>query len=161
MKERMEEVIEDYLDGLLSGPAAVRLERDLLKPDVAAAFNEALLLRELLNNLPPDEPPPGLSRRIEAAMRLQANRSGFLSKPKQKTTLGRILDGLGWGVRWPGYTLAAVSPGSAAIKEMGQSAVDFSLGPLKAPAKRGFKTIGRIQKPIWKAAFSKVWSKVL
>ena len=161
MSEQMEEVSEDYLDGLLSGSEATQFERDLLKPDVAAAFNETLLLRELLNNLPPDEPPPGLTRRIEAAMRLQANRSGSLKEPKQKTTLGRILVGLGWGVRWPGYTLAAVSPGSAAVKEVGWSAVGFSMGPLKAPAKKGLETIGRIQKPIWKAALTKVWSKVL
>jgi hypothetical protein len=56
----LDERIERYLDGELPADEVARLERELLEPEVARALSEALLLRELLGEAGPAEPPPYL-----------------------------------------------------------------------------------------------------
>ena len=161
MSQTEQDRAEDYLDGLLSARFAAEFERDLLEPEAAAALNEALLLRELLANLPPVTPPPGLVGRIERAMALQPLPSDYRSANKPRSSLGQILNGLSWGLRWPGYALAAVSPGSMAMKDTGLNTVTVTLGPLETPMQRGLSKLGAVQKSLWKKAAAKLWSRFL
>ena len=61
MIQNISELVEAYLEGRLSAEETDRIERDLLQPEVASAFREALVFRDLLHHLPPDAPPSGLS----------------------------------------------------------------------------------------------------
>jgi hypothetical protein len=151
--------IEDYLDGQLSDEETRQFENDLLKKEVAAAFREVLVMRELLTNLPPDEPPPGLIERIEASLDLNSMPLSGKAKKKKSSSLGQIVNGFRWGLRWPGYALAGISGSSITLKNSlsGMDAVGYSLGPLNEPVRERISSIRLPEKPFWKIALSKLW----
>ena len=60
MNNSLDDRIEDYLNGVLSDEDTKRFEEELLKEDVATEFREVLFMKELLRDIPPPEPPPGL-----------------------------------------------------------------------------------------------------
>ena len=49
--------VEDYLNGNLSDEETLRFEKDLAQGELNNVFCETLFMRDLLKNLPPDEPP--------------------------------------------------------------------------------------------------------
>ena len=153
------ERIEEYLNGQLSDEETRQFENDLLKKEVATAFREALIIRELVSGLPSDEPPPGLIERIEASLDLSSSPSTGKAKPKRPSSLGQIVNGFRWGLRWPGYALAGISSSSITLKSSlsGMDTVGYSLGPLNEPVRERINSIRLPKKPLWKIALSKLW----
>ena len=159
MTHILDERIEDYLNGILSEEDTKRFEEDLLKEDVAAEFREVLFMRELLRDLPPDDPPPGLIERIETSLALERKQADRETESRGRSSFGQIMNAFRWSLSWPGYALAGISSGSGAMKDSlsGINAVSYSLGPLREPARKGIRTIWFPKKPLWKIALSKLW----
>ena len=159
MTRKLDERIEDYLNGQLSDEETKQFENDLLTKEVATAFREALIMRELLSGLPSDEPPPSLIERIEASLNLSSSISIEKAQPKKSSSLGQIVNGLQWGLRWPGYALGGISGSSIPLKSSlsGMDMVGYSLGPLNEPVRERINAISLPKKPLWKIALSKLW----
>ena len=123
----LEQSVEDYLDGLLSAKSANWLEHNLIRPEVAAVFTEALILRELLRAAGPEDLLEGLVERIEDAVLSQLPRERRRSLLSGGTR--SILSGLSWAVRGPAM---AVPSGSGGTRETlsGLGTVRYTLGPL-------------------------------
>jgi hypothetical protein len=156
------ERIERYLDGLLDEEKTRDFEQDLLKADVAALFREVLLMRELLRELPPAEPPEGLVERIEAALAVApALQQASEIKSKEKT--GGFWSVLKAGFRWPGYSLAGMSSGTETLKNSvsGMRTIGYALGPLRDPLRKGAAAVRRAGKPLWKSALTSAAKGVL
>jgi hypothetical protein len=168
MNQELQDRIEDYLDGRLDDEAARRFEQDLLKKDVAAEFREALLLRELLGSLPPEQPPEGLVQRIESALiqdrreRRERRDAGQQSDTAATRPAGGIVAAFKTGLRWPGYALAGLMGGPKILKESagGLQTIGYSLGPLREPARRRIQAISLPRKPLWKIALAKTWQGI-
>ena len=162
MNQELQDRIEDYLDGALDGEAARRFEQELLQEEVAAEFREALLLRELLGSLGPDQPPEGLVQRIESAL-VQDRRDPMpQSGAESKGLFGGLAATVKAGVRWPGYALAGLMGGPTALKGSvsGMQTIGYSLGPLREPARKGIQAIRLPRRPLWKIALSRAWQGV-
>ena len=159
MTQMLHEQIEDYLNGQLSEEDTRHFENNLLKREVATAFREALVFRELLRSLPPDEPPPGLIDRIEASLDLSSNRPTRKAKPKQTSRLGHVVNGFKWGLRWPRYALPGISRGSIELKNSlsVMDTIGYSLGPLNELMRDRASAIRLPKKTLWKIALSKLW----
>ena len=159
MTRTIDERIEDFLNGQLSDIETREFEKDLLKNEIATAFREALMIRELLSGLPPYEPPPGLIERIETSLDLSVSPSTRKAKPEKPSSFGQIVNGFKWGFRWPGYALAGISGSSMALKSplFGMDTVVYSLGPLNEPVRERINSIRLPQKPLWKIVLSKLW----
>jgi hypothetical protein len=159
MTQSLQDRIDAYLNGLLSEEETNRFEQDLLKEDIAAEFREALLMRELLHDLPPDSPPTGLIERIEASLALDSATARREIKSKQSSSFGRIINAFGWGLRWPGYALAGMSGGSGVLKDSFSSInmVGYSLGPLREPVQNRIRSIQFSPKSLLKFGLSKLW----
>lgn len=148
MTRTLQEYVEDYLNGQLSDEENRQFEKDLFHTEVAAVFREALIMRELLTNLPLDEPPSGLVKRIETSLGLDSSPPTGEEKQKGASSLGQIISGFRWALRWPGYALGGIS----GMKTMG-----YSLGPLKEPVSERIDSIRLPKKPLWKIALSALW----
>ena len=123
----LEQLAEDYLDGLLSAKEANWLEHNLVRPEVGAVFTEALILRELLRTVGPDLMPEGLVERLEEAVLSQLPREQRRSLLSGGTR--SILSGLSWAVRGPAL---AVPSGRSGTRETlsGLGTVRYTLGAL-------------------------------
>jgi len=159
MTQTLDEQIEDYLNGQLSGEETKRFEKKLLNKKIAAAFNEALIIRELLSSLPSDEPPPGMIERIEASLDLSSSPPTRQAKPKKFSRLSHVFNGFRWGLRWPGYALTGISSSSSKLKSSfsGIDTIGYSLGPLNEPVRNRASNFRLSTKPLWKIALSKLW----
>jgi len=144
-----------YLDGSLSRDEARAFERDLAeKPEVARALNSALVLREMLQSMPPTSPPEGLEERIAGALALV----GESSDREASALLPRVraaLSGFSWSVRGPAMALGSL--GNAEPVAAGLTQARWILGPLGAPREAKPKPPS---KPIWQRALAYAWSKV-
>jgi hypothetical protein len=154
--------IESYLDGLLDETQTHRFEQDLLKEDVAALFREVLLMRELLGELPPDEPPEGLVDRIEAALAVAPARQKAVEIQSREETTG-FWTALKAGLSWPGYSVSAVAAGSEGLQSAlsGMRTIGYALGPLRTPVHKGVAAIRQAGAPLWKSALTSVAKGVL
>ena len=163
MNQALQDRIEDYLDGALDGEAARRFEQELLQEELAAEFREALILRELLGSLGPDQPPEGLVQRIESA--LVQDRRDPKTQPgaESKGLFGGLAKTVKAGVRWPGYALASLMGGPTALKGSvsGVQTIGYSLGPLREPARRRIQAIRLPRKPLWKISLAKTWQGIV
>jgi hypothetical protein len=159
MNQTLDEQIEDYLNGQLSGEETRRFETNLLDKKVSTAFNEALIIRELLSNLPSDELPPGMIDRIETSLDLSSSPPTRKAKPKKFSRLSHIASGFRWGLLWPGYALAGISSSSSKLKSSlsGIDTIGYSLGPLNEPVRNRASNFRWSTKPLWKIALSKLW----
>jgi hypothetical protein len=159
MTRTLHEQIEDYLNGQLSDKETRHFESNLLKKEVANAFSEALIVRELLSSLPPDDPPAGLIERIEASLELDSRPPKKIARSKRLSRLGQVVNGFKWGLRWPGYALAGISGSSTKLKDSlsGMDMIGYSLGPLNEPVRDRISAIRLPKKPLWKFALSKLW----
>lgn len=162
MNQELHDRIEDYLDGALHEEAAHRFEQDLLKEDVATQFREALLLRELLGSLPPEQPPEGLVERIESALVLDRRTPQSQPKTKSNRRFGSIVTAAKASLSWPGYALSGLMGGSTALKgsASGVQTIGYSLGPLREPARKRMQALRLSRKPLWKIALSRAWQGV-
>ncbi len=141
MNQELDDRIEAYLDGLLSGEQAAAFERELTRPEVATAFSETLALRGLLAEAPPEQPPAGLIEQIEQALGVAPGATGAPRRPErsgeQRLPRARAaLRGLGWSLRGPALALANAAPttaarDSAAAAGQGLRTVRYALGPLQ------------------------------
>lgn len=154
--------IENYLDGLLDEAGTHRFEQDLLKEDVAALFREVLLMRELLGELPPAEPPEGLVNRIEVALAVAPDRQKAFQKQSREETTG-FWSALKTGFRWPSYSMSGMAGGTEALKSSlsGISTIGYALGPLRAPLHKGVAAIQQAGTPLWKSALTSVAKGIL
>lgn len=154
--------IESYLDGLLNDAETHRFEQDLLKEDVAALFREVLLMRELLGELPPAEPPEGLVDRIEAALAVAPARQKAFEMQSREETTG-FWSALKTAFRWPGYSMSGMAGGAEALKSAlsGIGTIGYALGPLRAPLHNGVAAIRPAGTPWWKSALTSVAKGVL
>lgn len=159
MTRTLDEQIEDYLNGQLSDEETRRFENNLLKKEVATAFREALILRELLGSLPTDNPPPGLVERIESSMNLSSSPPKRKANPERHSRWRQVTNGFRWGFRWPEYALVGISDSSSKIKSSlsGMDTIGYSLGPLNRPVRNRISAIRLPKKPLWKIALSKLW----
>jgi hypothetical protein len=125
----LDERIEAYLEGLLSTEESDLFERELVEPEVAEAFAEALMLRELLRTVPPEQPPDALVARLETSVFSQLQ--GLLeerSEPKTVSRLRTALNGVAWTWRGPGLAMPVTGGGSDSVKS-GLSTLRYALGP--------------------------------
>jgi hypothetical protein len=154
--------IEDYLDGALDDEAARRFEQDLLQQEVASQFREALLMRDLLGSLPPDQPPEGLVERIESALIQYRGAPEPPSVTDSNRRYGALMAAFKAGLRWPEYVFAGLAGGSSGLKGSinGVKTIGYSLGPLQEPARKRMQTVRFTRRPIWKIALSRVWQGV-
>ena len=154
--------IESYLDGLFDEAETRRFERDLLKEDVAVLFREVLLMRELLGELPPAEPPEGLVNRIEAALAVAPDRQKASEMQSREETRG-FWSALKIGFRWPGYSKAGMAGGTEAFNSAvsGIRTIGYALGPLRAPLRNGVAAIRQAGTPLWKSALTNLAKGVL
>jgi hypothetical protein len=160
MTRTLDEQIEEYLNGQLSDEETRHFEKNLFKKEVAGAFSETLMIRELLSSLPADEPPPGLIERIEDSLNLGSSPPTEEAKPKRPSSRwGQAVNGFKWGLRWPGYALAGMSNSSIKLKSSlsGMDTIGYSLGPLNQPLRDRINTFSLPKKPLWKIALSKWW----
>jgi anti-sigma factor RsiW len=142
MSQELEERIDAYLEGALSPEEAERFEQELLDPEVAGLFAEALMLREMLASAPPDGPPEDLIGLIEATLEVERAEEAETAPRFGRTRA--VLSGMSWMYRGPAM---AVAPGSReAISGMGT--VRYALGPLNRPAKP--KPDKPPKKPLWR-----------
>jgi len=112
MTETVDDRIEAYLDGTLSGTEAAALERDLVDPRVARAFAEAVALRELLRMAPPIEPPPALVARLECTVLGEPEPDRTASDAPVAGKLERLLPGARLSAQ--GLSLAFAGPADGA-----------------------------------------------
>jgi anti-sigma factor RsiW len=146
-----EERADAYLDGLMSRDEARAFERDLASlPETAKALSVALVLREMLEALPPTRPPDGLEEKIARALALQAE-----AKPKQPKALFRrfraALSATSWTVRGPVHALGGV-PRNAQPMLAGLSQMRWMLGPLGAAGGEPQRVAAK--KPMWRRALA-------
>jgi hypothetical protein len=160
MNEALQERIENYLDGELDAVESRRFEQDLLTDEVATEFREVLLLRQLLSEIPPEQPPSGLVERIESALNSgPENQPIRLKKMAKNYGFGSLMTALKAGVNWTGYTLSGISVGSQALKGsvMEMQALGYALGPLREPAGRGLQAMRLQPKALWKTCLARAW----
>lgn len=142
----LEQIVEDYLDGLLSPPEANWLEHNLVRREVNAAWTEALVLRELLHTSGVDTLPEGLVERIEDAL------GPNMQKERRRTALlGRtrsVLAGMGWAFKGPSMAYTA-APGGTRESMAGVGTIRYSLGPL-ANRSTAVKARPVKKKPLWR-----------
>ena len=142
MSQKLEERIDAYLEGALSPEEAERFEQELLDPEVAGLFAEALMLREMLASAPPDQPPEELIELIEAS--LEVERAEEAEPVPRFGRTRAVLSSMSWMYRGPAM---AVAPGGReAISGMGT--IRYALGPLNRTAKP--KPEKPPKKPLWR-----------
>ena len=142
MSQKLEERIDAYLEGALSPEEADRFERELLDPEVAGLFAEALMLREMLASMPPDQPPEELIEQIEAT--LEVERAEEAARAPRFGRTRAALEGFSWMYRGP--AMAVGSGGRETVSGLGT--IRYALGPLNRPAKP--KTEKPPKKPLWR-----------
>ena len=154
--------IESYLDGLLDEEETRLFERDLLKEEIAAIFREVLLMRELLGELPPAEPPVGLVNRIEVALGVAPAPQKASKMQSREGTYG-FWSAIKAGFRWPGYSMSGMAGGTEALKGSvsGIHTIGYALGPLRAPLYKGIAAIRQAGTPVWKSALTSLAKGVL
>ena len=99
---------EAYLEGALGPDGAAAFERDLVRPDVAEVFREALLLRELIRASTADEPPEGLEERIAAQLGLDPETVKEKLRTARFLRTRAALRDMGWIMRGPAMVMAPV-----------------------------------------------------
>jgi hypothetical protein len=158
----LQDRIERYLDGALDEAETIGFEQELSSTEVADRFREALMLRKLLEALPPEHPPRGLVERIEAAMALDAEQGQMKRKAQAEARTGGIRELTKAGLRWPVWALAGLSGGAGALRisMTGMQSIGYSLGPLGRPARKGVEPIPRQRKPLWKMVLSRAWRRL-
>ena len=134
----VDERAEAYLEGELPADEAAAFERELAsRPEVAEALAAALVLRDLLAQLPPVAPPAGLEDRIAAALRLGGDAEqtvglGDAGAPASTTgKVGAALKGASWLFR-PTATAMTGGMGGARPIASGLGQLRWALGPLAA-----------------------------
>lgn len=119
----------DYLDRLLSATEVERFERELLEPEMAEAFAQTLMLREMLRGVGPDEAPAALVTLLEEAV---LDEVAEAHPELRRRLLGRTraaLGGLSWSLRGPQRALAGGADGTrSALNGLGNAR--YTLGPL-------------------------------
>ncbi len=151
--EQLEILVESYLDGLLSPEETALFERRLLEPAVADAFREALMLRALLANMPPDQPPQELVAALEAALVADVR---LARKAARMPRLRAALSGMSWMVRGPAQAIGAASASSgeqgSPLRD-GLSTMRYALGPLAAGG--GVRANQDRARPWWRRALAR------
>jgi anti-sigma factor RsiW len=142
MSQKLEERIDAYLEGALSPEEAYRFEQELLDPEVAGLFSEALMLREMLASMPPDQPPEELIELIEAT--LEVERAEEAEPVPRFGRTRAALSGFSWMYRGPAM---AVGPGGRETIS-GLGTIRYALGPLNRPSKP--KAEKPPKKPLWR-----------
>ena len=136
MSNDWDTVVDAYLHGDLSPDKVRDFELQLSQAEVAQAFSEALMLRELLMTAPPEEIPEGLLEEITlavSAQRMDAQDTPDPVDPDINThepisVFRSALAGLGWLWRGPVYSLSRTSGSTQAWS--GVKTVRYALGPL-------------------------------
>lgn len=145
--EELELLVESYLDGQLSPADTAAFERRLLEPAVSEAFGEALMLRALLADMPPDQAPEELVASLEAALVADVR---LAQKAARLPRLRAAMSGLSWMVRGPAQALpaaaAATSTQPSAVRG-GMSTLRYALGPLGQGQRQAAATPS---KPWWR-----------
>jgi anti-sigma factor RsiW len=140
-REQLARRIEAYLDGALDPEQTAAFERELVKPAVARALEQALARRgDILSRGTGDgPPPPSETARIERgdATALKASRPRLKAaaakapsparRQPRPSALTAALYGASWIVRGP--AMAFTAPGSRAALD-GLASARFALGPL-------------------------------
>ena len=131
-REALDALIDRYLDGLLSPEETSRFERMLLRPEVGEAFGEALLLRQLLQDMPPDQAPEELMSRLESALGIDA--TTIRKRAQRMPRLRAALGGMSWMVRGPAQAMTVPATLGAAEAASGFSNARYALGPMGTQA---------------------------
>jgi len=182
MATPLEDLAHAYLEGDLSPEEARAFEQGLAeRPELSMALARVVALRDLLQALPPDAPPPGLEERIAASLRVQVSEP----KPKQPSAalaqLQAVLAGAGWGLRGPAL---AFEPAAAAASRLVASRGEErsrppakplwrrarELEPVAAAATKtavaATRSLGRLvapapkpPAPLWRRAVASVWRR--
>lgn len=149
--EQLELLVESYLDGLLSPEETAQFERRLLEPAVADAFREALMLRALLADMPPDQAPAELVAALEAALVADVR---LARKAARMPRIRAALSGMSWMVRGPAQAIPAASAASGGpgtpVRD-GLSTWRYALGPLAT----GGGTRAKPSRPLWRRVLTR------
>jgi hypothetical protein len=156
MINSLDDRIEEYLNGSLSEEETKRFEEKLLDEEVAAQFREVLFMRELLRDIPPDSPPPGLVRRIEKSLMLEKRQVTVEVGREKSSGFGQITNAFRQSLSWPKHMFSGITGGTGVVKDSlsGMNTVTYSLGPLREPARKRVRSIKLPDKPLWQIALS-------
>jgi len=179
MATPLEDLAFAYLEGELSHQEARLFERDLaVCPGLSQALAKAVALRDLLQSLPPDAPPPSLEERIAAALKLEVGEAEAKAPNAALAQLRAALAGAGWGIRGP--TLALEPATAAMSRTLGRFVPARSKGvesppseplwrralALEPAAAAAAQTLGRLvlppepkAKPLWRRALAMAWRR--
>jgi len=145
-EEELEWLVESYLDGMLSPADTALFERRLLEPPVADAFREALMLRALLADMPPDQAPAELVAALEAALVADVR---LVRKAARMPRFRAALAGMSWMVHGPAQAIpaaSAASGGQGTPVRDGLSNMRYALGPLAT----GRGPRAQPSRPLWR-----------
>ncbi len=160
MSIELEEMIEAYLEGGLDEEQALAFELSLSDPQTSRAFSEAIMLRDLLTHLPPDQPPWELILKIESSVQDQIKTSKAMNTRDEKTPAFRntairaVLRGTGWSLRGPAMVLCGMPKVDRRIRKA------VSIRTIWGSAGRLARTLGQMgqkrKRPWWKRAIERV-----
>jgi anti-sigma factor RsiW len=143
--QRRCERIDAYLEGRLSPAETAAFERELAGPALAAAFAEAIALRDLLAHLPPEVVPAELIDRlaaIGAAPAAAPSRGG--GRVPRFERVRAAAAGASWAVRGPSIGVSSVA------SSLGGALTPLRLlGNAMTPARR---EAAAARAPLWRRA---------
>jgi hypothetical protein len=164
--EDLDRWVEDYLEGILDPEEAARFERALLRPEVADALGEALLIREMLAALAPDAPPDALVAQLEQALGVSERqaRQRVRQARRRFPRLQAALGGASWTVKGPALGLASASAGlgvtsGGTASASSRSVVRASLAPVTALRHGGEPAPKAPKPPWWRRALRRAWRR--
>jgi anti-sigma-K factor RskA len=127
--------IERYLDGELPADEVARLERELLEPEVARALSEALMLRELLGETGPAEPPAYLVGDILVAVSADSagpERAGIAPERARWGRVRAVLSAVAVVAGGSAMGFAGMAAGAPALAAVGRAGGAALLGGIGA-----------------------------
>ncbi len=141
--------IEEYLDGTLGVDESMQLERELALPEVAKAYQEALLIRTLIKSHV--VVPEGLEARIGEML---AEGTELISgAPVQEASSARtVLESMAWAWKGPAMALPGPlqAPAGMESAKVGANAMRFMLPPIDALRSQPEAPKKRPKRPLWR-----------
>ncbi|MDH5490361.1 MAG: hypothetical protein OEY14_00155 [Myxococcales bacterium] len=150
----LEERIAAYLDGALDERAAAEVEAELLDPRAAELLGEELMLRQLLSELSPDEPPASLIADIERSLGVS---SGLVARAKRSLEARRERRRRGFGeIALGAAKLAVAAPSGIASAQAVASSISSvgrtvgAAADLTRPSREGRSIWRRVATAWWR-----------
>lgn len=136
--------IARYLDGDLDAQATAEIEAALVDSEVAALLSEELMLRALLGELPPHQPPESVIERLEQVLELSAR--SWTDRLREVVRIAIVTPGRKIGAT----AISSIRPGLAGARaaSRGASTVRASVARIRrrpvGPPRWGWMVVTRL-----------------